>query len=97
MISEYLTKVTVSLNGNEEDCEVRAHVEVVHGLGMGGAFGAAIDGPTVIRINGEWVDIDEAPLGEGDAVIIEAALCEAALEDDRASCVDHDDYSQDCA
>lgn len=88
MSREFTTTVTVTLDGDEVDVRVRAHVLVEPGLGMGGSFGAELDGDAEFQvINPTWKDHDlwldaESHLSEEDLEAIEDALCEVALTDD---------------
>lgn len=76
-------RVTISVDGDERDVTVRGFVSVKPGLGMGGAWGAELDGDADIWIDRDWFPLDSVNLDEGDDERIEEALCNAALEDDR--------------
>jgi hypothetical protein len=89
--------VTLTISGDEVDVYVRAFVSVEPGLGMGGSWGAALDGSIDVRTGGDWFPIDSVDVGEGDAERAEDALCDAALSDDSEECIDHDDFERFCA
>ena len=71
---------TVAIDGEERDVEVRAEVAIEPGLGMGGAWGAVLDGDAEARVDGSWVPVDSLSLDAGDVESIEEALCVAAID-----------------
>ena len=75
-------KVSVTIDGDDRDVFVRGYVTVEPGLGMGGNWGAEIDGDVQLRLGGDWWPVESVNLDKGDLEHIEASLCEAALEDD---------------
>ena len=87
--------VTVSVDGDEKDVAVRAFVHCAYGVGMGGSFGAELDGGIDVWIgHDEWCPIDSVNLGEGDEERITEALCERAL-DDAGDGLDPDEFCND--
>ncbi len=92
MSRRYESELTVTIAGDEIDVPVRGYVLVEPGLGMGGGWGAQIDGGVEVRLGDCWVPLDRVTLDDGslDEGRIEDALCEAALEDDGG--VDPDEY-----
>ncbi len=72
--------VTVTLDGDETDLAVRGWVLLEAGLGMGGSWGAAIDGGVELFVRGEWVSVDDLELDPRDVDQIHEALCDAAFE-----------------
>lgn len=66
------TETTISLDGGEQDVSIRCHVEVGHGVAVGGGLGAVLDG--------------DVPIADADRERIERALIACALEDDSDAC-----------
>lgn len=84
MSRPYEALVTLTIDGDEVDVYVRGFVSVEPGLGMGGAWGATLDGDIDVRTGGDWFPINSVNVGEGDEGRAEDALLTAALDDDSA-------------
>lgn len=89
MSREFTATATVTLDGDEIDVTVRAHVLVEPGLGMGGSWGATLDGPAEFQLHTPmwvnhalWLDV-ETHLSAEDVEAVSDALCEVALTDDQ--------------
>lgn len=80
------TETTISLDGGEQDVSIRCHVEVGHGVAVGGGLGAVLDGDPEVFLDGKWLATDDAALAEADRERIADALIACALEDDSDAC-----------
>jgi hypothetical protein len=82
MSADYVERlVTVTIDGDECDVRVRSYVEVAPWLGVGGSWGARLDGDPDVMVEGEWCPLDSVNVGPRDRDRIEEALCDRALED----------------
>lgn len=77
----YETTATLEIDGQERDYPVRARVVLEHGAGMGGSFGATIDGDIEACIDGAWVDVDMIPLDARMRERLEESFAELAFQD----------------
>lgn len=83
--------ITVTLDGDERDLPCRGWVSVEPGLGMGGGFGAELDGEAQVRLPEGWFDVSDLALDATDPAHIAEVLCGLALEDDGG--LDADEYA----
>lgn len=75
-------EVTLTIDGVEHDRIVRAWVMVEPGLGMGGSWGAAIDGDIEVYVGDLWWPLAELTLDDGaDLARAEEALLDCALQE----------------
>lgn len=81
----YQTKVTLTIDGVEADRFVRAWVNVEPGLGMGGGWGAEIDGDVEVLLPEGWLPLENES-DERDVQSATEALCDLALSDDSDAC-----------
>lgn len=92
----YETRVTVTLDGNERDVACRAYVDIFYG---GSGPYAELDGEPTIYLCpaggvGDWWDLSQLALGDGDAQRIEDDLYEVALNDDSDQCQEYPDAAE---
>lgn len=85
-------KMTLTIDGDEQDVFVQAFVTVEPGLGMGGSRGAELDSGVDVMIHGTLCPLDSVNVGEGDERRITDALCDVALEDHED--LDADEYEE---
>ena len=98
MSKRYEATCTLALTNEDDERDYTVTALVEYGaFGMGGAPGARIDGEIRVYVNGRFRPLDDYELDARVVDGVEAALCEAALEDDSDQCVDHDDFEECCA
>ena len=91
MSRQYETELTVTIDGDEQDVTVRAHITFEEGFG--GGWGAALDGDVEVLRDGKWVDLADL-VSPKDAENAADALCELALSDDTDLCLDEERYER---
>jgi hypothetical protein len=71
----------ITLDGAEQDVEVRADVELELPDERHGRSYARVDGDVEVLVGDAWLGADTLTLATGDRARIGALLCEQALED----------------
>ena len=77
----YETTVTLAVDGDERDVQIRAYV--MYERQRGGSWGGSIDGDVEALVGGAWVSLDDLVLDVHDRERAEDALCEECSSDDR--------------
>ena len=90
MSTQYEITATLEVAGDEDDYPVRATMRIEPGAGVGGGWGAVLDGDIEARINGEWTDVDVLHIAAGTWDRLEESLAELAFDDDGGA--DEADY-----
>ena len=89
MSRQYAIEATLTVDGDEQDCPVRGHVD--HGPVHGGGWGGVLDGEPEAFVDGAWWALDALELAPRDRERIEEALCDEANDDDSSQCIEWGD------
>ncbi len=84
MSTAYDVKVTLTIDGEEQDRFVRGYVDIEAGR-------AFFDGEPQVMLPEGWYDVSDLELAKGDRDHIEECIAEVAFNDDRDACVDRDE------